>query len=100
MPLAPYLRTSLQLATRTVPIVFVNVADAVGAGFVSSLAKPSGNITGFTNIEYSIRAKWLELLRNIAFRVTRVGVIRTPPQPLRSVSSMRSNPWRRRLEWS
>ncbi|MGA8972779.1 MAG: ABC transporter substrate-binding protein [Pseudolabrys sp.] len=69
---------ALQLATRTVPIVFVNVADAVSAGFVASLAKPSGNITGFTNIEYSIGAKWLELLKEIAPGVTRVGVIRDP----------------------
>ena len=68
----------MQLATRTVPIVFVNVADAVSAGFVASLAKPSGNITGFTNIEYSIGAKWLELLKEIAPGVTRVGVIRDP----------------------
>ena len=69
---------ALQPATRTVPIVFVQVADPVTAGFVASLAKPGGNITGFTPFEYSIGAKWLELLKEIAPHVTRVGVIRDP----------------------
>ena len=69
---------ALQQATQTVPIVFVQVADPVGAGFVASLAKPGGNITGFTNIDYEISAKWLELLKEIAPYVTRVGVIRDP----------------------
>jgi ABC-type uncharacterized transport system substrate-binding protein len=69
---------ALQQATRTVPIIFTTVADPVTAGFVASLAKPGGNITGFTNIEYGIGAKWLELLKEIAPRVTRVGVIRDP----------------------
>jgi putative ABC transport system substrate-binding protein len=69
---------ALQQATRTVPIVFAQVADPVSAGFVSSLAKPGGNITGFTNIDYEIGAKWLELLKEIAPQVTRVGVIRDP----------------------
>ena len=52
---------ALQQTTRTVPIVFVLVADPVGAGFVESLARPSGNATGFTPFEYGTRAKWLEL---------------------------------------
>jgi putative tryptophan/tyrosine transport system substrate-binding protein len=69
---------AMQQATRTVPIVFAQVADPVSAGFVASLAKPGGNMTGFTNIEYSIGAKWLELLKEIAPHVTRVGVIRDP----------------------
>jgi putative tryptophan/tyrosine transport system substrate-binding protein len=69
---------ALQPATRTVPIVFTQVADPVSAGFVASLAKPGGNITGFTPFEYSIGAKWLELLKEIAPHVTRVGVIRDP----------------------
>jgi len=69
---------ALQPATRTVPIVFVQVADPVTAGFVASLAKPGGNITGFTPFEYSIGAKWLELLKEIAPHVTRIGVIRDP----------------------
>jgi putative tryptophan/tyrosine transport system substrate-binding protein len=69
---------ALQPATRTVPIVFTQVADPVSAGFVASMARPGGNITGFTNIEYGIGAKWLELLKEIAPHVTRVGVIRDP----------------------
>jgi len=67
---------ALQPATRTVPIVFVLVADPVAAGFVDSLARPGGNITGFMNFEYGVSAKWLELLKEIAPRVTRVAVIR------------------------
>ena len=63
-------------ATRAVPIVFVLVPDPVGAGFVNSLARPGGNATGFTQFEYSIGAKWLELLKEIAPGVTRVAVIR------------------------
>src|SRR6202040_306127 len=67
---------SLQQATRDVPIVFANVADPVGAGFVDSLARPGGNATGFTPYEYSISGKWLELLKEIAPRVTRAAVLR------------------------
>jgi ABC-type uncharacterized transport system substrate-binding protein len=65
-------------ATRTVSVVFVQVADPVGAGFVESLAHPGGNATGFTNFEYGISAKWLELLKEIAPRVTQVAVLRDP----------------------
>ncbi len=65
-------------ATRTVPIVFAAVIDPVGAGFVDSLARPGGNVTGFTNFEYSTSGKWLELLKEIAPRVTRAAVIRDP----------------------
>ena len=65
-------------ATSTLPIVFVQVADPVGAGFVASLAQPGGNATGFTIYEYGIGAKWLELLKEIAPRVTRVGILRDP----------------------
>ena len=65
-------------ATRTVPIVFVLVPDPVGAGFVDSLARPGGNATGFATFEYGMGAKWLELLKEIAPNVTRVGVIRDP----------------------
>jgi putative ABC transport system substrate-binding protein len=65
-------------ATRAVPIVFVIVPDPVGAGLVDSLARPGGNATGFTSFEYSISAKWLELLKEIAPRVTRVAVLRDP----------------------
>ena len=63
-------------ATRTVPIVFAIVADPVGAGYVDSLARPGGNATGFTNWEYSIAVKWLELLKDIAPDVTRAAVLR------------------------
>ncbi len=64
--------------TRTVPIVFVQVPDPVAAGFVESLARPGGNATGFVNFEYGMGAKWLELLKQIAPTVTRVGVLRDP----------------------
>jgi putative tryptophan/tyrosine transport system substrate-binding protein len=69
---------ALQRITRSVPIVFANVVDPVGAGYVASLARPGGNITGFTSFEYSIGGKWLELLKQIAPRVTRIAVIRDP----------------------
>jgi putative tryptophan/tyrosine transport system substrate-binding protein len=65
-------------ATRAIPIVFVHVPDPVGAGFVDSLARPGGNATGFTLLEYATSAKWLELLKEIAPRVTRAAVIRDP----------------------
>ena len=65
-------------ATRTVPIVFISVADPVGAGFVHSLSRPGGNATGFLQFEYSLSAKWLELLKEIAPRLTRAAVVRDP----------------------
>jgi putative ABC transport system substrate-binding protein len=65
-------------ATRTIPIVFTHVPDPVGAGFVDSMAHPGGNATGFTSFDYGLSVKWLELLKEIAPRVTRVGVIRDP----------------------
>ena len=64
--------------THTVPIVFVIVPDPVGAGFVASLARPGGNATGFLSFEYSIGAKWLELLKEIMPGMARVAVIRDP----------------------
>jgi len=64
--------------SRTVPVVFVGAADPVGAGFVESLARPGGNATGFTSYEYSLSAKWLELLKEIAPGVRRVAVLRDP----------------------
>jgi putative tryptophan/tyrosine transport system substrate-binding protein len=71
----------LQQATRTIPIVFVNVGDPVGAGYVASLAQPGGNVTGFTAFEFTLSAKWLELLKDIAPRVTRAAIIRDPTVP-------------------
>jgi putative tryptophan/tyrosine transport system substrate-binding protein len=68
----------LQQATRTVPIVFVAVADPVAAGFVDSLARPGRNATGFSVFEYGISGKWLELLKEIAPRVTRAAILRDP----------------------
>jgi putative ABC transport system substrate-binding protein len=65
-------------ATRTIPIVFVSVADPVGAGFVDSLARPGGNATGFMQFEYSLSGKWLELLKEIAPGLTRAAVLRDP----------------------
>jgi putative ABC transport system substrate-binding protein len=67
---------ALQQATGTVPIVFANVGDPVGMGLVASLARPGGNITGFTPFEFGFGAKWLEMLKEIAPRVTRVAVLR------------------------
>jgi len=69
------------LHTSTVPVVFVNVIDPVGAGFVESLARPGGNTTGFTQFEYSTTGKWLELLKEIAPRVTRAAVLRDSGLP-------------------
>ena len=65
-------------ATRAVPIVFVIVPDPVGAGFVDGLARPGGNATGFLAYEYSLGAKWLELLKELSPRLTRAAVLRDP----------------------
>jgi len=65
-------------ATRTVPIVFANVADPIGAGFVRNMAHPGGNVTGFVQLEYSLSGKWPELLKQIAPDVTRIAVLRDP----------------------
>jgi putative tryptophan/tyrosine transport system substrate-binding protein len=64
--------------TRTIPIVFVQVADPVGSGFVASFPRPGGNVTGFTNIEPTMAGKWLELLKEIAPRVARVALLFNP----------------------
>ena len=69
---------ALQQASRTVPIVFVNVTDPVGRGYVASLAQPAGNATGFTSFEFEMGGKWLELLKEVAPRVTRTAVLRDP----------------------
>ena len=64
--------------TRTIPIIFATVADPVGSGFVASFPRPGGNVTGFTNIEPTMAGKWLELLKEIAPRVTRVAFLFNP----------------------
>src|SRR5262249_11634166 len=69
---------ALRNATRTVPVVFASVIDPVGAGHVDSLARPGGNMTGFIQFEYSLSGKWLELLKEVAPRVTRVAILREP----------------------
>jgi putative ABC transport system substrate-binding protein len=69
---------ALKRETRTIPIVFANVADPVGSGLVPSLAKPDGNVTGFTAVEYAIVGKWLELLKEIAPGIDRVALIGNP----------------------
>jgi putative ABC transport system substrate-binding protein len=66
--------------TRTVPIVFPIAGDPVGAGFVDTLARPGGNVTGFMTVEFSFAGKWLELLKEIAPSVTRAAVLRDPSQ--------------------
>jgi len=74
--LGPLLQVS-----RTIPIVFVQVTDPVGSGYVESMAKPGGNATGFSTSEYGVSGKWLELLKQIAPSVTRAGVVRNPAVP-------------------
>jgi putative ABC transport system substrate-binding protein len=78
---APPSVMALQQATRTVPIVFVNMTDPVGMGIVHSLARPGGNATGFTVAEFGLSAKWLELLKEIAPGVRRVAVVRELSNP-------------------
>lgn len=87
---------ALQQETTTIPIVFTAVSDPIGSGFVKSLAHPGGNITGFVNLESSLVEKWLQLLKEIAPRVTHMGVIFNPKtapyveyylQPLKAVAA-------------
>jgi putative ABC transport system substrate-binding protein len=73
---------ALHEATRTIPVVFVNVTDPVGAGYVATLASPGGNATGFSFVEYGTSAKWLEFLKEITPRVKRVAVLRDPTVPV------------------
>jgi putative tryptophan/tyrosine transport system substrate-binding protein len=72
---------AVQQATRTVPIVFVLVPDAVGAGIVASLSRPGGNTTGFTSTELGMSVRWLDLLKEIAPKVTRAAVLRDAADP-------------------
>ena len=68
-------------ATTTIPVVFVTITDPVSGGFVESLARPGGNATGFSLLEYGMSGKWLELLKEVAPRVTRAAVLRDPANP-------------------
>jgi putative tryptophan/tyrosine transport system substrate-binding protein len=70
--------TAMREATTTIPIVFINVADPVGGGFVASLARPGGNITGFTPTEYELAGKWLQLLKDMAPGLTQVAMLGDP----------------------
>jgi putative ABC transport system substrate-binding protein len=72
---------ALQQSSRSVPIVFANVLDPVGSGYVATLARPGGNATGFASIEFGMSAKWLELLKQVAPRVARVAVVRNSANP-------------------
>ncbi len=76
-----YVLAALQKQTKTIPIVFAQVVDPVGSGFVDSLAHPGGNITGFVSLDFGMGAKWLETLKQVAARVSRVGVLRDPGVP-------------------
>ena len=87
-------------ATRTVPIVFVQVTDPVGAGYVESLARPGGNATGFIPFEFGMSAKWLELLKEIAPGSSESRCFATRRSPWAWDSWAISNPWRRRSGWS
>jgi putative ABC transport system substrate-binding protein len=72
----------VQAEVRTIPIVFISVGDPVGAGFVSDEARPTGNLTGFANWRASLGEKWLELLKEIAPQVERVGILMYPEEPI------------------
>jgi putative tryptophan/tyrosine transport system substrate-binding protein len=78
---APAALAALRDQTRSIPIIFLEVADPVRAGFVASLTAPGANITGFTNYEFTIGAKWLQLLKEIAPLVSRVMVVLNPSNP-------------------
>jgi len=70
--------TPMMQAARTIPLVFTQAVDPVGSGFVESMSRPGGNVTGFTQFEYSLAGKWLELLKEVAPHATRVAVVRDP----------------------
>ena len=78
--LSPHTPTTAALLrqTRTIPIVFTNITDPVGSGFVASFPRPGGNVTGFVNMEPTMAGKWLELLKEIAPRVNRAAILFNP----------------------
>jgi ABC-type uncharacterized transport system substrate-binding protein len=81
LPSTTPMLAAVRQETQSLPIVFVNVSDPIGTGLVESLARPGGNITGFTNFEYAMGSKWLQLLKQIAPDVTRVAAIANPRNP-------------------
>jgi putative ABC transport system substrate-binding protein len=81
---------ALSQATRTVPVVFVSITDPVRDGFVASMARPGGNMTGFTNYEFTMGAKWLEILKEIAPKTSRVSLLLNPDTGSYYVAYMRS----------
>jgi len=81
MPATTQMLAAVKEATASVPVVFVNISDPVGTGFVASLARPGGNVTGFTNFEYAMGEKWLQTLKDIAPNVIRTAIIANPKNP-------------------
>ena len=81
MPATTQMLAAVKEVTGSVPVVFVNISDPVGTGFVDSLARPGGNVTGFTNFEYAMGEKWLQTLKDIAPGVTRMAIISNPKNP-------------------
>jgi putative ABC transport system substrate-binding protein len=90
---------ALLQATRTVPIVFAQVADPVGSGFVKTMARPGGNATGFVQFDYSLSVKWPELLKQIAPNVTRAAFFVTPTYQPGLDNSPLSKPWHHHSDW-
>ena len=81
MPATTQMLAAVRQETSSVPVVFVNISDPVGTGFVESLARPGGNVTGFTNFEYAMGQKWLQTLKEIAPNITRAAIITNPKNP-------------------
>ena len=81
----------LQRETTTIPLLFVNIADPIGSGLLTSLAKPDGNLTGFANFEPSMGGKWLELLKDIAPSTTRAALVFNPKDSQRTIFSVDRN---------
>ena len=80
--------TAVREATRSIPVVFIGISDPEGAGIITNLARPGGNMTGFANFEPSIGGKWLQMLKEIAPHLTRVGVLRIPKTLVRILQSI------------
>jgi putative tryptophan/tyrosine transport system substrate-binding protein len=81
MPATTQMLAAVKEGTGSDPVVFVNISDPVGTGFVDSLARPGGNVTGFTNFEYAMGEKWLQTLKDIAPNLTRIAIVANPKNP-------------------